>query len=91
LLCFIFLGDYFVLKRLSHTKIINFPKSQMERITKSRASSICRKRPRTIIRGESNSPIPARMPTAMRKSKPIAKAFILGIIPLFIVDVKEKS
>jgi hypothetical protein len=59
----------------------------MENITKSSANIIFKKKPKTIIRGKSNIPIPDRMLTAIRKIKPTAKAFILPpsfftIIPL---------
>jgi hypothetical protein len=75
---------YFVLKILSQTKIINFPKSQMENITKSRVSIILKKKPKTIIIGKNNIPIPDRMLTAIRKIKPMTKAFILSSPFIFL-------
>jgi hypothetical protein len=56
----------------------------VENITKSRVSIIFKKKPKTIIRGKNNIPIPDRILTAIRKIKPMTKAFIL---PLFIVII----
>jgi hypothetical protein len=50
----------------------------MENITKNKASIIFKKKPKTIIRGKINIPIPDRMLTAIRKIKPMEKAFILS-------------
>jgi len=71
------MGVYFVLEIFSQANMINFPKSHMENITKSNPSIIFKKRPKTINKGKSNIPIPERMVTAIRKIKPMAKAFIL--------------
>jgi hypothetical protein len=63
---------------------MNLPKSQMANITKHRESITFKKKPKTMIRGKSNIPMPDRTLTAIRKIKPTAKAFILSP-PLFFL------
>ena len=48
----------------------------MENIKKSRAKIILKEKPKTKINGKSNMPKPARTLAAIKKIKPIKKAFI---------------
>ena len=61
----------------------------MQNITKSRTSTILKKKPKTIIIGKSNIPMPVKTLTEIRKIKPTAKAFILSPFQHIVSQIPE--
>jgi hypothetical protein len=65
---------YFLI--FSHTKIINFPKSQIANIPSKNITIKRKNQAKTIKRGKSKTPIPVSILAATKKINPTKNAFI---------------